>query len=191
MRRAWIPELYRPASLDDFTAGLVRRLGDRNRTAGYTILGATGTGKTHLAVAILKDWVLTHRAAKIIGDDWIEGRPYPRYELSARFMAIPEWLLNLRTYVGGGAGDLREHLLEFVMFRGLIIDDLGAEKSSEWTGETIYNLVSQRVNRMMPTIVTTNLSLAEISERTDPRLASRLGGLTVLELSGEDRRLVK
>lgn len=72
---------------------------------------------------------------------------------------------------------------------GLVIDDVGAERVSEWSSSAVYNLISQRINRRRAMVVTSNLSLDEIGRRIDPRLASRLAGLTVLTLAGPDRRI--
>jgi len=69
-----------------------------------------------------------------------------------------------------------------------VLDDLGAEKTSDWTGQSIYTLISRRINDCKPTIVTSNLSLSEI-DAVDPRRASRLGGMVYYKMTGHDRRL--
>ena len=71
----------------------------------------------------------------------------------------------------------------------LHIDDVGAEKTSEWVLEQLYDLVNARYENQRSTVLTTNLDrdrLAEqITERTVSRLEETCG---VLELYGADAR---
>ena len=74
----------------------------------------------------------------------------------------------------------------------LIIDDLGAERGNEWTGERLYLIVNRRWLDGLPTIVTTNLTLgatgellAQIGERTYSRLAH---GAVAIKMTGKDLR---
>jgi len=48
----------------------------------------------------------------------------------------------------------------------LVLDDLGAEKTSEWVQETLGLVINTRYNARRPTIVTTNL--VDRTENTDP-----------------------
>jgi DNA replication protein DnaC len=58
----------------------------------------------------------------------------------------------------------------------LVIDDLGTERDSEsgWGRETLGNLLTDRIDRAQRTVVTTNLSGAELVKRYGERLRSRL-----------------
>lgn len=72
----------------------------------------------------------------------------------------------------------------------VIIDDLGAEKPSEWVQETLYRIVNKRYEQVLPTFFTSNLELGELSERLGDRVASRIAEMCdVIKLEGEDRRL--
>ena len=72
----------------------------------------------------------------------------------------------------------------------LILDDLGAEKSSEFALQSLYVIIDQRYSEIRPTIITSNLSLGEIAEKVGDRIASRIAGMCkVIELKGKDRRL--
>lgn len=166
------------------------QLSDLADGPGYCILGASGRGKTHLAVAILKAWIETKRAARIIGERWTPNGPQPRHEVSALFITAPDLLLTIRNTIGTFGGNVAEHVRHYSRVRGLILDDLGAEKTTDWSGECLYGILSARINELLPTIVTSNLSLTEI-QAGDPRLASRLAGLEVITLAGQDRRLRK
>lgn len=53
----------------------------------------------------------------------------------------------------------------------LIIDDLGAERSTDFALEKVYNVVDSRYRVGKPIILTTNLTLKEMKENTDIRYA--------------------
>lgn len=75
----------------------------------------------------------------------------------------------------------------------LLLDDLGAEKPSEWTLEQMYRLVNHRYNHMLPTVFTTNLvggtGPGSIRSTLGDRIASRLGQMCRrVVLEGPDLR---
>ena len=51
----------------------------------------------------------------------------------------------------------------------LIIDDLGAERSTDFALEKVYNIIDSRYRAGLPMILTTNLTLKEMKEATDIR----------------------
>jgi hypothetical protein len=61
--------------------------------------------------------------------------------------------------------------------RLLLLDDLAAERATDWTAETLYRLIDARYARRLPTIITTNATGAMIRENLGDRIASRLNGL--------------
>jgi DNA replication protein DnaC len=79
--------------------------------------------------------------------------------------------------------------------RGLIIlDDLGATRVTPLMKDTMTLIVDRCVRREQPIVVTTNLSMQDIGEQIDERLASRLVGMCtapnrVITLEGPDFRL--
>jgi DNA replication protein DnaC len=73
--------------------------------------------------------------------------------------------------------------------RFLILDDLGAGSLSDHERRSTLEVLDRRLNAQLPTVLTTNWNIKEISERMDDRIASRLSSLTLLVLSGEDWRL--
>ena len=72
----------------------------------------------------------------------------------------------------------------------LILDDLGAEKFTEWVAEAVYDLIDHRYAWMKPTIITSNLDPVRLSELFGARLASRISSGRVVHLTGRDRRLI-
>ncbi|MFC9329046.1 ATP-binding protein [Kitasatospora sp. NPDC057015] len=71
----------------------------------------------------------------------------------------------------------------------LILDDLGAAKSSEFVEEQTYRLINRRYNHMLPTLITTNLPIGALRAYLGDRVASRLRQMTTrVEFEPVDRR---
>ena len=60
----------------------------------------------------------------------------------------------------------------------LILDDLGAEKPSDWVKEQLYVIINRRYENMLPTIITTNCTMNELKDRIGERTASRIIEMT-------------
>jgi DNA replication protein DnaC len=74
----------------------------------------------------------------------------------------------------------------------LIIDDIGAERVTEWVRERMVSIINTRSSNGLCTIYTSNLSPKELTEELGDRIASRvLGSSQVVEISGGDWRLEK
>lgn len=171
-----VPKKYRHAKLEDFGADMVKPNED-----GLFITGATGTGKTHLATA----WIRSRIPDSVcIAANEIQVAFKPM-----RWTSAPELLGRLRGTFGRKDGETEESIISELSGAWVIVlDDLGAEQSTDWTGQALYRLLCRRINECRPTIVTSNLTLEEMDKR-DPRLASRLGGMAYQKLEGKDRRL--
>ncbi|MDO4173330.1 MAG: ATP-binding protein [Eubacteriales bacterium] len=74
----------------------------------------------------------------------------------------------------------------------LIIDDLGTEMPSAFHTSCLYDLLSRRLMRRLPTILSTNLLPDMLEERYSPAIASRiLGEFTQLRFVGDDIRKLR
>lgn len=120
---------------------------------GLVLRGPVGCGKTHLAVA-------AYRAC-------VAGGVLP-----AVAVTVPALLDGLRP---GREPVEALHTCEDA--RLLLLDDLAAERATDWTAETLYRLIDARYARRLPTIVTTNATGAMIRENLGDRVASRLNAL--------------
>lgn len=141
---------------------------------GMFLTGPNGTGKTHLAVGILRELSLTKGC------------------LSWYFIKVPQLLMTIRQAFKDGFPDSEANLIKrFVDYDYLVIDELGVEKTTEWGLQTLYLIVDGRSDELKQTIITSNLTLQDIEDKLDPRLASRIVGMSevILELECEDWRL--
>ncbi|MFJ8602260.1 ATP-binding protein [Streptomyces shenzhenensis] len=132
------------------------------------IVGTTGTGKTHQAYGAVRSLLLAgvrlRWKATTAADLYAELRPRPGHDGERELMDLARCPL-------------------------LIIDDLGAAKNSEWTEEITMRLVNRRYNEMLPTLVTTNLGMADLCAHIGDRVASRLSEMSdKVILDGPDRR---
>ncbi|MFF3689970.1 ATP-binding protein [Streptomyces sp. NPDC002187] len=132
------------------------------------IVGTTGTGKTHQAYGavrcLITAGVRLRWKATTAADLYADLRPRPGH-------------------------DGERELMDMARCPLLIIDDLGAAKSSEWTEEITTRLINRRYNEMLPTLITTNLGMADLRDYIGDRVASRLTEMTdKVILDGPDRR---
>ena len=61
----------------------------------------------------------------------------------------------------------------------LIFDDLGAETSTAWAEEKLYQIVVHRHEARLPTVITSAFSIDELEE-AKPRIGSRLMDMNVV-----------
>ncbi len=134
---------------------------------GLFMIGATGLGKTHLSLAI---------ANELIKKGW-----------SVVYNSVPELLRKLNSeQFGNSEGDTMQVITDCDL---LILDDLGAEHSTEYSLSVVYQLLNARVSHNRPMIISTNLDMGEIKTRYQDRIWSRLFSMRVLLFYGTDNRL--
>ncbi|MCL2496504.1 MAG: ATP-binding protein, partial [Clostridiales bacterium] len=124
---------------------------------GLYLEGALGSGKTFLAASIAGELV--------------------KRGIAARFIVVPEFLQQLRfSYQERDGNDYDEAAImnEALDAPMLILDDLGAHNSSQWTISKIYTLLNYRLNSRLPCVITTNLKTAALAEELGQRAASRI-----------------
>jgi DNA replication protein DnaC len=139
---------------------------------GLSIMGPAGTGKTTLAMLISKMALQKNHSVAIY--------------------SLPKLLARIRqTYDSQPSGDSYLSFFERLTSVDLLhIDDLGAEKRSDWVLEQLYALVNERYEAERSILVTTNLDQAELEEQIGPRTVSRLVEICeMIPLFGPDRRI--
>ncbi len=123
--------------------------------------GSRGSGKTHLSVAIA-------------GESLRQGR-------QVFFAFVPTLLDHLRMTYSPDSPVAFDELFEQVLnVPLLVLDDLGAENSTPWAEEKLYQIVVHRHEAKLATVITTASTMEEL-ESAKPRIASRLVDSMVVE----------
>jgi DNA replication protein DnaC len=152
----------------EFVANLGPNL-DQGR--GLWVFGGTGTGKTTLAMLISKAALEAGRTVAIY--------------------SLPKLLARIRrTYDSEPGGDSYLSFFERLTSVDLLhLDDLGAEKRSDWVLEQLYALINERYESQRSVLITTNLDHMELEQQIGARTVSRLTEICEeVELRGHDRR---
>ena len=136
------------------------------------MFGKTGLGKTHLSLSIANE--VLKKGYNVLYDSAMNYLNQIEKEHFGRDISGKDTLSVLLT------ADL------------LILDDFGTEFEKSFYVSVIYNIINTRLNRGLPTIISTNLYHEEILEKYGERIFSRL--FTVyksMEFVGTDIRLIK
>ena len=180
LARRGVPPLFLDAKKEDFPVGW-HPIIDSGR--GLFLSAPRGVGKTHLAAVIVREGIFNLSPRKIRqNSQWEELMPY--------FVAVPELLLELRDSFNSDQITERSIIDKYSRVPLLVLDDLGAEKSSDWTVQTVYTIIDRRYREDLPTIITSNLTLDQVAAQLDDRIASRIAGMCkVQRMTGKDRRV--
>ncbi len=135
-------------------------------------VGNTGLGKTHLSLAIANAIIASGK--NVIYTSWLNILTVLERE-------------KFQSY------DSEENTLDSLITCDLLIlDDLGAEFTTQFVSATLYNILNSRINYRRPIIINTNLSFKELGARYSDRIVSRIAGnFTTLRFTGEDIRIAK
>ena len=142
----------------------------------YIWSGGTGNGKTTWATKIMGYYF-----RKIAFDSGLENE--------GLYIYLPTFLENLRQYYSNPDPDFEEVIEMVSRCKLLIIDDIGAEKPSEWVTERLLSFINTRVTNGLSTIYTSNIPLDAVGHRMGDRVRSRItGSVKEINLTGKDRR---
>jgi len=187
IRQACAPAKYFNSTFDNFIGNekLIDEL-KKHEIGNLVLYGNTGCGKTHLAVAMMRQAIITD-INRILGLNW-EWNNKPQI-LTPRFVPAPELLLEIRQSFRDGSPISEADVIKKYCEAGLLIlDDLGSEKTSEYSITTLYIIIDRRDRELLPTIITTNLSQKEVEEKLGARIASRLAGMKNIKINMPDYR---
>lgn len=156
----------------------------KGATYNTVLTGKAGTGKSHLSMAMLK----------IVNE---HSDPYRK----CLFISIDELMRRIKDSFNNPESQHTEQRMTEMLTKSdlLVIDDLGAETgaitsdkaATDFTTRTLYSIVNGRMKK--PTIITTNLSGADLTKKYDSKLISRMlrgtKGHTIQFKETNDKRL--
>jgi DNA replication protein DnaC len=121
---------------------------------GLLFLGPTGVGKTHLAVAVLRELVL-------------------RKSVECLFYDFRDLLKEIQDSYNPVSQTSELRVLQPVLdVEVLVLDELAATNPSDWVKETLAHIINSRYNQKKVTLITTTLPLAETPGRAGVRKPS-------------------
>ena len=165
-----VPPKYITASAENLQVDKYKKIISGYEDGGLFMWGGSGSGKTYVSVCIMKK--LLEQGKKII------------------FRSVPQLLLEIKDTFNGQEYSDKELIEYYSHYDYLFLDDLGAEKCTDWVLQTLYMIIEYRDSHLKPTIITSNLSLDEIKHRLSDRIASRIAGMCeVIKLNEEDLRI--
>ena len=151
---------------------------------GLFLHGAAGVGKSATCALLLREKVRSVFAS------W-DGN-YTGHEVSEYlFISYPMFIMRLQdAYIRGETDKTAYRMIQAAASaKVLVIDDLGAEKLTDFVRQSTYALINEREQWRRTTYITSNWSVRQIADQIDVRVASRIVGLCdVLEMKGKDRR---
>jgi len=108
-----------------------------------TLTGDTDLGKSHLAIAICREWLKQGKAA--------------------RYVNVPNVLLELREGIDkNGSGSYNTMINFFCKVGLLVLDDLGTENVTMWGCEQLQMILNYRYENELHTVITTNRPLDDL-----------------------------
>lgn len=133
------------------------------------MIGQTGSGKTHLAVSASRQMMIN---------------------VFERENLLPSFKITTIIEMQSAILDKSKTIDDYKKTDVLIIDDLGAEKEGEWSTAKIFELINHRYMQMLPTVITTNHTGVELSNKIGQRSVSRIIEMCdIYQVEGKDYRI--
>ncbi len=206
LEKANIPRRYQNCSLDNFEihndshrdALKISKRFVKNFPAqeiGLLFIGPCGVGKTHLAVAMIRELI-------------------QKKSVPCSFYDFRELIREIQgTYTPDSPVSESDVLAPVFENPVLVLDELGAKRSSAWVEETVFYIINHRYNHKKLTIFTSNyldsgddedvrssyFKKSDFTKKGDDSLVDRIGirlrsriyeMCKVVEISGEDYRKI-
>jgi DNA replication protein DnaC len=163
LKASGVPPKFMDHTLDGFrgyTKGLAAKLElirhwvEGGLATGLYLFGSVGTGKTHLAIGLLRAL--------------IECR-----KLRGKFVSARSFIMRCQTAFRQreSAEDIVDELLQSTHF--LVLDDVGSEKVTDYARHSLLHLVDECYGRGVVLVITSNVDVQAL-EQIDKRIASRV-----------------
>lgn len=192
----------------DSALATVRRVIE-GRPASLVLLGSPGVGKSHLSAGICNavvawqagTWRLDKNRRNIehamgVGTD---RRLAPESSYGPLARGFPQWvnvpslMVDVKAEFGAEPSDQTwtQYARSLRSTRSLVVlDDLGRERISEWTGELLYVIVNDRYEAGLPTVATSNLTIEElVASGYWPAISRLAEDGRLVEIKAPDQRL--
>lgn len=162
-----IPERYKTATFENYVIKTDAQKKVLDGVKNYTghsgsnliLSGSIGTGKTHLAMAVINNNIQT--ALDFIAID-----------LYAKYTTISEIIMIVRQAMSyGGKMDMLEKLYSV---KWLIIDEIGRQSGSDNEKNILFEILNKRYNNVLPTILISNKSGEEIENYLGSAIVDRM-----------------
>ena len=166
MKTALIPTRFVEKSLDNFTVkdawqaqakakvknyiDNLEQYADKGRSLIF--LGNVGTGKTHLAVSLLKAFLQ-------------KGG-------SGVFLSVSDLILDIRD--SWGKGSAREKIELYASADLLVLDEVGVQAGTENERQILFSIINRRYNEVKPTVLISNLNIEAFKDFVGKRIFDRL-----------------
>jgi DNA replication protein DnaC len=119
------------------------------RQSGLLFVGPPGTGKTHLAVGVLRGLI-------------------ERYRVRGLFVEFTSLIHQIQsTFDPNSAESKRQVLDPLANAELLVLDELGAQQPTPWVRDILYLIINNRYTRRLPTLFTTNYRLDPLPPKTE------------------------
>ena len=179
-KRMRVPKAYLDAKFSDLE-GLGDKIAEMKEVMdggeSITLIGNPGTGKTHLAICLMR-YRLATTCPKEVTMEFLSKAPI--------FVNIPDLLRSLKSSFSSDTVTEEDIIDKYTRPSLVVFDDLGVGNISDWTRDVYYSLIDCRMREEKQTIVTSNLDLEQIANKIDSRIASRLSGMGIVRTLGEE-----
>ena len=166
MKTALIPTRFVEKSLDNFTVKDAWQAQAKDKVKNYIdnleqfadqgrsliFLGNVGTGKTHLAVSLLKAFLQ-------------KGG-------SGVFLSVSDLILDIRD--SWGKGSAREKIELYASADLLVLDEVGVQAGTENERQILFSIINRRYNEVKPTVLISNLNIDAFKDFVGKRIFDRL-----------------
>lgn len=168
---------YHDAKIEDLSDGFREKLnslkivdGDTKMMTGLSkgmfLTGGTGSGKTYAMHAIKKRAL--GLGIRTCLDNWVE------------------FIYSLKNHLDYLVDNIEAKFENQIV----MLDDVGAEKLTDWTQEILYLVVNKAYEKEKTLFIATNLNLEQFRERYGDRILSRIYEMCELvELTSGDKRI--